>query len=173
MNEPVTIDVLANDSDPLGGDLTIVDVEDPDNAEVTINEDGTITVTPDEDFTGTIVFEYTVINEEERAATATVTITVVAPEPTPTPTLPTIEVTETTIPLAEPTPTLPTIEVTEESVPLAEPTVPTIEVVQEEIPKSGENAPLWPIGLALLTLAGGLTLILRRRSSDDTVEQDD
>ena len=173
MNEPVTIDVLANDSDPLGGDLMIVDVEDPDNAEVTINEDGTITVTPDEDFTGTIVFEYTVINEEERAATATVTVTVEAPAPTPTPTLPTIEVTETTIPLAEPTPTMPTIEVTEESVPLAEPTVPTIEVVQEEIPKSGENAPLWPIGLALLTLAGGLTLILRRRSSDDTVEQDD
>jgi hypothetical protein len=173
MNEPVTIDVLANDSDPLGGDLTIVDVEDPDDAEVTINENGTITVTPDEDFTGTIVFEYTVINEEEHAATATVTVTVAAPEPTPIPTLPTIEVTETIIPLAEPTPTLPTIEVAEESVPLAEPTVPTIEVVQEEIPKSGENAPLWPIGLALLTLAGGLTLILRRRSSDDTMEQDD
>jgi uncharacterized protein YegL len=173
MNEPVTIDVLANDSDPLGGDLTIVDVEDPDDAEVTINENGTITVTPDEDFTGTIVFEYTVINEEEHAATATVTVTVAAPEPTPIPTLPTIEVTETIIPLAEPTPTLPTIEVAEESVPLAEPTVPTIAVVQEEIPKSGENAPLWPIGLALLTLAGGLTLILRRRSSDDTMEQDD
>lgn len=161
MNESVTIDVLANDSDPLDGALIVVDVEDPDDAEVTINENGTITVTPDEGFTGTIVFDYTVINEEERSATATVTVTVEAPAPTPTP-IPTIEVVETTPPLAEPTTAapLPTIKTTQESVPLAQ---PTIKVEPQEIPQSGENTPVWPIGLALLLIAGGLTYILHSK----------
>lgn len=167
MNEPVTIDVLDNDSDPLGGDLIIVDVTDPENGNAEINEDGTITVTPDANFTGTITFEYTVRNQDEQTATATVTVTVTVP-PTPTPTIPTIVVTETTLPLAEPTPTMPTINVTTESVPLAQPsTVPTINVEPQEIPQSGERAPIWPIGLALLLMAGGLAYILHHKSEEE------
>ena len=57
--EPVTIDVLANDSDPDVGDtLTIGDVEDPAHGTATI-EDGEVVYTPDLDFSGTDIFFYT------------------------------------------------------------------------------------------------------------------
>ncbi|NLW10871.1 MAG: LPXTG cell wall anchor domain-containing protein, partial [Clostridiaceae bacterium] len=68
-------------------------------------------------------------------------------------------------PLAEPTPApLPTIKPII-NIPLApaDPTLPTIEVVQEQLPKSGENAPLWPVGIALIAIAGGMAYLLNRK----------
>ncbi len=57
---PVVIDVLANDSDPDGDALTIVDVTDPPNGSAADNGDGTITYTPDAGFTGEDSFNYTI-----------------------------------------------------------------------------------------------------------------
>lgn len=85
-------------------------------------------------------------------------------------TVPTIDVTTESLPLAEPTPTvLPTIKPISTSVPLATPS--TINVEQTQIPKSGENAPLWPIGLALLAIAAGMVLIIHK--SKKQTESDD
>jgi pilin isopeptide linkage protein len=89
---------------------------------------------------------------------------------------PTITVTTESIPLAKPTIIVttesiplakPTIIVTTESIPLADPstTPSTIVVAREEIPQSGESGPLWPIGLVLLALAGGLGFIVHRSDS--------
>jgi len=92
------------------------------------------------------------------------------PAPTPTPTIPTIVVTDPTLPLVQPTTAapLPTINVTQETLPLAQPsTVPTINVEPQEIPQSGERTPLWPIGLALLLMAGGLAYILHHKSVEE------
>ena len=77
--------------------------------------------------------------------------------------LPQITITTDPIPGAEPTitpPTIPIINVTGDKVPLAEPT--TIKVVTQSIPKAGESGPMWPIGLALLALAGGISFIVHR-----------
>ncbi|OZC02403.1 Ig-like domain-containing protein [Rubricoccus marinus] len=60
-DEAVTITVLVNDSDPdTGTELAIVNVSDPSNGSVTLNDDGTITYTPEADFNGTDRFDYTI-----------------------------------------------------------------------------------------------------------------
>jgi hypothetical protein len=67
---------LANDTglgDGIGGiDLGPI----PSTAEVVLNADGTLTVTPDTSFTGTITFTYTVTDADGESSTGTVTITV-------------------------------------------------------------------------------------------------
>lgn len=76
---PVTIDVLGNDSDPEGGPLVIdTIINGPMNGTVVINEDGTITYTPDPDFMGEDSFDYIVCDEEvpPTCDTATVVIAV-------------------------------------------------------------------------------------------------
>ncbi|XWN32950.1 MAG: Ig-like domain-containing protein [Devosia sp.] len=75
-NRSVEIEVLANDSDPEGGPLTIVDVSAPTNGMVEINEDGTINYTPDRRFKGEDGFTYTVENEGGEQTTATVFVEV-------------------------------------------------------------------------------------------------
>ena len=74
--EPVTIDVLDNDTDPDGDDLTVATVEDPPHGTTTINDDGTITYTPDLDFTGEDAFFYTACDEDGACGTAIVVVTV-------------------------------------------------------------------------------------------------
>ena len=55
----VTIPVRANDTDPEGAVLSIIDVSDPVNGSVVNNGDGTITYTPDAGFGGaTDIFTY-------------------------------------------------------------------------------------------------------------------
>jgi hypothetical protein len=71
----VTINVLGNDTDPDGDDLTVTDATSPDG-EVTINADGTITFTPDENFNGTTTITYTVDDGNGGTDTATVDVTV-------------------------------------------------------------------------------------------------
>ncbi len=76
-NTPLTIDVLANDSDPDGDNLTISTISsNPSNGTVTI-DNGLVIYTPNTDFIGTDNFEYVVCDLEGLCDTALVTVTVV------------------------------------------------------------------------------------------------
>ncbi len=72
---PVIIDVLANDNDPDGDDLTVTVASAP-NGTVVINADGTITYTPNQDFNGTDTITYTISDGNGGTSTATVEVTV-------------------------------------------------------------------------------------------------
>ncbi|WP_236642010.1 Ig-like domain-containing protein [Dokdonia sinensis] len=73
---PVTVDVLANDT--FEGTMNeVTDVTDPANGTVTINNDGTVTYTPDAGFTGTDTFDYTVTVTNPDGSTTTETATVI------------------------------------------------------------------------------------------------
>jgi hypothetical protein len=73
---PVTIDVLANDSDPDGDPLTVTSVGDPAHGSATDNGDGTVTYTPDSGFVGDDSFPYTIGDGAGGADDATVFVTV-------------------------------------------------------------------------------------------------
>jgi hypothetical protein len=79
---PLMMQVLSNDTDPNGEDLTIVPggFTQPANGTVTLSGN-TFTFTSNAGFTGTTSFTYRVRNESGCDDTATVTITVTAPEP--------------------------------------------------------------------------------------------
>ncbi len=81
VDTPMTVDVLANDSDPDGDTLTIAAVTVPPNGAAAINPDGTVSYTPNTGFTGTDAFDYTIEDGFGGSATATVTMTVVAGPP--------------------------------------------------------------------------------------------
>jgi len=82
MGEPVTIDVLANDSDPEEEILTISSVSNPLSGTVLILGNS-ILYTPDIGFTGTDQFNYTITDSYGNSSSATVTIQVtVVPEET-------------------------------------------------------------------------------------------
>ncbi|MHA6316122.1 Ig-like domain-containing protein, partial [Altererythrobacter sp. CAU 1778] len=72
---PVTIPVLANDTDADGNPLTVVGATSP-NGTVTINPDGTITFVPNPDFNGPATITYTISDGNGGFATATVAVTV-------------------------------------------------------------------------------------------------
>ena len=72
---PVTISVLANDTDPTGQPLTVTTATAP-NGTVTINPNGTVTYTPNPDFNGTDTITYTVTDPDGNTDTSTVTVTV-------------------------------------------------------------------------------------------------
>lgn len=77
INNPVTIDVLANDSDPDGDPLTVDSITiEPEHGSVTINEDNTITYTPDFAFLGSDSFDYQISDGNGGTDTAMVPITV-------------------------------------------------------------------------------------------------
>ncbi|MEP1943224.1 MAG: cadherin-like domain-containing protein, partial [Sulfitobacter sp.] len=73
---PVVIDVLANDTDPEGDPLTVTEATSPDGT-VEINDDGTLTFTPNPGFNGPAEILYTVSDGEGGEAPATVEVTVV------------------------------------------------------------------------------------------------
>jgi large repetitive protein len=86
-NTPVTIDVLANDTDPDNDELSILSASEPQNGTVELlfngfeNRTTSLTYTPDEGFTGTDTFTYSMtdsdgFNEGDGGDTATVTVTV-------------------------------------------------------------------------------------------------
>ena len=56
---PVTVDVLSNDTDVDGDDLTVISATSP-NGTVTINDDGTLTFEPDEGFNGDTTIDYVI-----------------------------------------------------------------------------------------------------------------
>jgi hypothetical protein len=77
-NEPVTVDVLANDSDPNGDVLTVTEVSQGANGSAVNNGDGTVTYTPNLNFVGEDSFTYTISDPSGRTDSATVEVTVVA-----------------------------------------------------------------------------------------------
>ncbi|NNF52662.1 MAG: cadherin-like domain-containing protein [Gammaproteobacteria bacterium] len=73
---PVTIDVLANDSDPDNDNLNVVGVTQGSNGTVTNNNDGTVTYTPASNFVGEDSFTYTVNDGQGGMDEGTVTVMV-------------------------------------------------------------------------------------------------
>ena len=79
---PVTIPVLANDSDPDGDALVIESVTKPTNG-ATVPSGTSIVYTPSPSFDGTDTFTYTVSDGNGGTAMATVSVTVVAANDSP------------------------------------------------------------------------------------------
>ena len=71
---PVTVNILANDSDPDGDTLTVTSVTQGSKGSVTTNADGTLTYTPAKRFKNSDNFTYT-ITDGAASATAMVTVT--------------------------------------------------------------------------------------------------
>jgi probable HAF family extracellular repeat protein len=72
----VTVDVIGNDTDSSGNELTLADVTQAMHGTVTINTDDTVTYIPVPDFDGSDSFSYTLSNARGSSANATVTVTV-------------------------------------------------------------------------------------------------
>ncbi|MFK4299231.1 hypothetical protein ABH924_004412 [Arthrobacter sp. GAS37] len=73
-NNSGTVNVLANDVDPNGGQLTLSTCGTPAHGQVTCAPDGTATYTPNADFTGLDQFSYVVVNSAGDQATSTVVV---------------------------------------------------------------------------------------------------
>ncbi|MDO6512477.1 Ig-like domain-containing protein, partial [Celeribacter halophilus] len=74
----VTVNVMENDADADGDDLTIDQYTQPNNGTVTENDDGTLSYTANDGFVGTDSFTYTVTDGQGGYDTKTVTIDVSA-----------------------------------------------------------------------------------------------
>ena len=76
----VVISVLDNDADPEGDSLSIISSTLPENGQIIINLDGTITYTPNVGFADVDFFDYTISDDVDaeniQTDTATVTLTV-------------------------------------------------------------------------------------------------
>lgn len=81
---PVSIAVLANDTDPNGLALSFASITQPKNGTAVINSDRTITYTPIASFLGGDSFTYTITDSKGGTSTATVTVNVIAPPAPPT-----------------------------------------------------------------------------------------
>jgi len=71
----VAINVLENDTDPDGDPISIASLGTPGNGTL-VDNDGTVTYTPDDDFNGTDTFTYTISDGNGGTDTATVTVEV-------------------------------------------------------------------------------------------------
>jgi large repetitive protein len=97
---PITIPVLANDTDPDGDPLTVTAATSPDGT-VVINADGTVTFTPNPNFNGPTTISYTISDGNGGTATATISINVTPTNdaPTATPIAPRTNVDSATVTL--------------------------------------------------------------------------
>jgi hypothetical protein len=75
-NTPVNIPVLANDTDPEGDRLIVVNVTQGTHGSVSINPDGTVRYEPFPDFAGIDSFTYAISDGFDGAFACTVTVTV-------------------------------------------------------------------------------------------------
>ena len=75
-NQPVSITQTHLTNDDAGSGLEVTAVTQPSNGTATLNGDGSVTYAPDEDFSGSDSFSYTVTDDAGQTATATVTVTV-------------------------------------------------------------------------------------------------
>ncbi|SHF73200.1 Ig-like domain-containing protein, partial [Leeuwenhoekiella marinoflava] len=73
---PATGNVLVNDFDPDGDELTVTGNTQPNNGSVIVNPDGTYTYTPESGFVGEDRFEYTVCDNGDPSLCATGTVTI-------------------------------------------------------------------------------------------------
>lgn len=78
-NQSVTIDVLANDTDPDGDAMHVTTVGAPAQGSVQINSDSSITYSPNANSSGQDQFSYTVSDSNGDTATALVIINVMTP----------------------------------------------------------------------------------------------
>jgi VCBS repeat-containing protein len=76
VDTPLTIAVLANDTDVDGDGLSISGVTQGTNGAVTVNVDSSVTFTPEAGFTGSDSFTYSVSDGNSGGDTGTVTVTV-------------------------------------------------------------------------------------------------
>ncbi len=76
VDTPVTIAVLANDTDVDGDALGVIGVTQGANGAVTVNVDSSVTFTPKAGFTGSDAFTYSVSDGNGGGDTGTVTVTV-------------------------------------------------------------------------------------------------
>jgi hypothetical protein len=84
---PVTFlaeQLLGNDSDLDGNDLTIASVTSGTGGTAVLNADGSVTFTPDANFNGVASFSYTVSDGVQSSAAASVTVNVAAVNDAPT-----------------------------------------------------------------------------------------
>jgi hypothetical protein len=77
-NTPVEIDVVINDWDIDGDDLTVTSITQPTAGQAAIESDHTVIYEPNEDFLGTDSFSYAVEDEDGGIDTAQITVEVVA-----------------------------------------------------------------------------------------------
>jgi len=75
-NTPVTIHVLANDTDADGNSLSVTNLSAAAHGTPTLNGDGTVTYSPNAGFLGTDTFTYTANDGTVDGNVATVTVTV-------------------------------------------------------------------------------------------------
>ncbi|WP_406736726.1 Hint domain-containing protein [Thioclava sp. GXIMD4215] len=75
-NTPVTVDVLANDTDIDGDTLSISGTPVSEDGSVSVNSDGTLTFTPNEGFSGEATVTYQVSDGQGGLDDATLTVTV-------------------------------------------------------------------------------------------------
>ena len=73
---PVSIDVLANDSDPEGDAFSVIAVSSANGGTVVVNPDGSLAYTPPADFSGIDTLTYTIRDASGLSSTATVAVTV-------------------------------------------------------------------------------------------------
>ena len=76
IGEEITGNVLTNDSDPEGDAISVISNTQPANGSVTVAADGSLTYTPNPDFSGADQFTYTIEDANGAQDTATVYISV-------------------------------------------------------------------------------------------------
>jgi len=72
----VTVDAAANDTDADGDTLTVTDVSDGTNGSAVVNDDGTVTYTPNDGFTGEDTISYTISDPSGETDTAEIVVSV-------------------------------------------------------------------------------------------------
>lgn len=82
-SQPVTVTVLANDSDPDGDALTLLSLGSPLHGTAVRNSDQTVTYTPDPNFAGEDSFSYTVSDGNGGSSNALVVVTVIGEREAP------------------------------------------------------------------------------------------
>ncbi len=82
----VSINVLANDTDEEGDQLTVINVSHPDHGRTILTEDNKIIYAPEPGFAGQDSFSYTVYDGAAESNVATVVVVVAPPPTSPTPT---------------------------------------------------------------------------------------
>lgn len=143
--QPVTIDVLGNDTDPDGGVLSIVAASQPWHGTVAI-VDGTIVYTPDPSITGTDTFTYTVSDGQGGTTVKTVRVDVLGAS------------------VEAPAPSAPSIEGAAAGFAPLRPTSSQGVSAGQTLPRTGaESRPLLGAGLGGVLLGATLLLLGRRR----------